>query len=117
LLLSSSEALLPPPCLLLMLRRLELRLGRIMALMGLGTPPLGGDAGGDTVAAIALAATAAPLSAVGVVRAVGCRGVVENPRAGDQLSGCSRQRINWALVVTCIRRGTVPRSAGESVRV
>lgn len=43
---SSSLALLPPPSLLLMLRRLELRLGLIMALMGRGTP-FAGDVGGE----------------------------------------------------------------------
>lgn len=44
-LLSSSEALLPPG-LLLMLMRLELRFGRIIALMGRGTP-LAGEPGGE----------------------------------------------------------------------
>lgn len=61
LLPSSSEFLLPPPCLLLMLSRLELRFGRIMALMGLGTPMLGGDPGGET-AAIVCTATATPFT-------------------------------------------------------
>jgi hypothetical protein len=44
-LLSSSEALLPPG-LLLTLMRLELRFGRIIALMGRGTP-FAGEPGGE----------------------------------------------------------------------
>ena len=46
---SSSEALLPPPCLLLMLRRLELRFVRIMALMGLALAVEGGEPGGEAI--------------------------------------------------------------------
>lgn len=46
-LLSSSEARLPP-ILLLMLKRLELRLGRIMALAG-RLPRAGGDVGGESM--------------------------------------------------------------------
>ena len=43
---SSSEALLPPPCLLVILMRLELRGARRTALMGRGGT-LGGEAGGE----------------------------------------------------------------------
>jgi hypothetical protein len=53
-----------------MLRRLELRFGRIMALIGLGTAILGGDAGGEAVAIIVSTATAAPLIGDARVRAV-----------------------------------------------
>lgn len=69
-LLSSSLALLPPPSLPLMLRRLELRFGRIMALMGRGTP-CAGDVGGDAAMG---AATAAPWEACAVELLCGQRG-------------------------------------------
>lgn len=91
LLLSSSEARLPPPCLLLMLRRLELRFGRIMALMGRGTAMLGGDAGGE-IAAMVWAATAAPYGGKGGCaqsqidapnrRVAGCSGLLLAERRG-----------------------------------
>jgi len=67
-----------------MLSRLELRLGRIMALMGLGTAMLGGEAGG-VAAAMVVRATAAPLGVVEPVRAVAGR-LVDFSRGRNELA-------------------------------
>jgi hypothetical protein len=83
-LLSSSEALLPPG-LLLTLMRLELRFGRIMALMGRGTP-FAGEPGGEVAMG---AATAAPLC----VRV--CAPAVGDGVAGAFCVGMARQRRVW----------------------
>lgn len=91
-LLSSSDALLPPPSLLLMLRRLELRFERIMALMGRGTP-FAGDPGGEVAIAC------------GYGSAVVCEGVVRCPLGWNRriwvccIQVQSRRRIDWAWVV------------------
>lgn len=79
-----------------MLRRLLLRLGRIMALMGRGTPMLGGDAGGETAAmVVTVTATATPLAVEGCARRRwGLRGIsawqdrlFEVRRKKDRLGG------------------------------
>lgn len=106
-LLSSSDALLPPG-LLLMLRRLELRLGRNMALTGRGTP-FAGEPGGEVAMC---AATAAPLTWGEIVRRplqLGCtsqcvwvecrRGRGESNLAAGEASVCIRVVVVVVVVV------------------
>jgi hypothetical protein len=114
-LLSSSDALLPPG-LLLMLRRLELRLGRIIALTGRGTP-FAGDPGGEVAMC---AATAAPLTCGIFVRrplqlgrglqcaGAECRGGKGEDRlAVVEASVCIRvvMRVHVSLLQCPVRRG------------
>lgn len=83
-----------------MLSRLELRFGRIMALMGLGTTILGGDAGGET-AAIVSNGNGDAACCRWCVRAVAILFRVF-PRGRIDYWCCAGKKIDWVVVVGCM---------------